>query len=107
MDKVNSQDSFGEGGAETTTSQPIVPVAEHFAKKKNWQNDERSASPKRMDNFKEKHIRSGDNSKCAKVFVSNLDFTITWGMLKDFMKQAGEVVKADIFMKDGRSRGIG
>lgn len=51
------------------------------------------------DNFK--------NPAC-KVFVSNLDFSTSWTDLRNFMKQCGDVVRADIFMnKEGKSRGMG
>lgn len=43
-----------------------------------------------------------------RVFVSNLSFETEWKYLKDHMRQAGDVVRADIFMNgNGQSRGIG
>ena len=43
-----------------------------------------------------------------RLFVSNLTFETQWKYLKDHMRQAGDVVRADIFEDDrGRSRGIG
>lgn len=43
-----------------------------------------------------------------RLFVSNLSFETEWKYLKDHMRQAGNVVRADIFEDDrGRSRGIG
>lgn len=43
-----------------------------------------------------------------RLFVSNLSYDTQWKYLKDHMRPAGDVVRADIFedMK-GRSRGIG
>ena len=42
------------------------------------------------------------------VFVSHLAFETQWKYLKDHMRQAGDVVRADIFEdQKGRSRGIG
>jgi RNA recognition motif-containing protein len=63
---------------------------------------------KRKNNRKHDYRKSdGDNQKC-KVFVENLNFTTNWGKLKDFMKQAGIVERADIIKNmDGKSRGKG
>lgn len=42
------------------------------------------------------------------VFVSNLAFEVAWQDLKDHMRQAGNVLRADIFIGyDGRSKGFG
>jgi RNA recognition motif-containing protein len=50
----------------------------------------------------------GYSSEGVKVFVSNLAFESTWRTLKDHMRQAGDVLRADIFEDErGRSRGIG
>lgn len=44
----------------------------------------------------------------AKVFVSNLAFGVGWQNLKDHMRQAGNVLRADVFVDyDGRSKGYG
>ena len=43
-----------------------------------------------------------------RVFVSNLSYETQWKYLKDHMRQAGDVVRADIFEDEkGRSRGMG
>lgn len=50
----------------------------------------------------------GKDVSGKRVFVSNLAFETQWKYLKDHMRQAGDVVRADIFEnKDGSSRGIG
>lgn len=50
----------------------------------------------------------GKNVAGKRVFISNLAFETQWKYLKDHMRQAGDVVRADIFEnKDGTSRGIG
>ena len=42
------------------------------------------------------------------MFVSNMSYETNWRNLKDFMRKAGEVIRADIFEDEkGRSRGIG
>ncbi|KAK3578292.1 hypothetical protein CHS0354_010496, partial [Potamilus streckersoni] len=42
------------------------------------------------------------------VFVSNLDYKVTWKKLKDVFKLAGNVIRAEIKQdKDGKSRGMG
>ncbi|CDK27629.1 unnamed protein product [Kuraishia capsulata CBS 1993] len=41
------------------------------------------------------------------VFVGNLPFSCEWYQLKDHFKEIGEVVRADIIVRGGRSRGMG
>jgi RNA recognition motif-containing protein len=44
----------------------------------------------------------------TEVFVGNLPFSINWQALKDLMRDAGEVVRADVRLDSfGRSRGFG
>jgi len=44
----------------------------------------------------------------SKVFVSNLAYETTWKSLKEHMRKAGEVVRADVMENDrGRSKGLG
>ena len=44
----------------------------------------------------------------CKVVVSNLNYRTTWHALKDHMRQAGEVLHADVMVgPDGRSKGCG
>lgn len=43
----------------------------------------------------------------TKVFVSNLAYEVGWQDLKDHMRQAGNVLHADVFTgNDGRSKGL-
>ena len=43
-----------------------------------------------------------------RVFCGNLAWTVDWRDLKDHMRQAGEVIRADVMlMPDGRSKGCG
>lgn len=43
-----------------------------------------------------------------KVFVSNLAYEVSWQDLKDHMRHAGNVLRADIIVgPDGRSKGLG
>lgn len=49
-----------------------------------------------------------DDTQNRRVFVGNLSYSVRWPQLKDFMKQAGEVVRADILAQgNGLSRGCG
>lgn len=42
------------------------------------------------------------------MFVSNLAYDVQWQDLKDHMKNAGSVIRADVFVgPDGRSKGLG
>lgn len=44
----------------------------------------------------------------CKVYVGNLPWRVTWPILKDHMKKAGEVIRVDIFEDaQGRSKGCG
>lgn len=46
--------------------------------------------------------------KFKKVFVGNLNFSTNWQKLKDYMKKAGNVLFADVFLdQKGRSKGCG
>ncbi|CAM9735374.1 unnamed protein product [Laminaria digitata] len=46
-------------------------------------------------------------SNC-KVFVSNLAYEVSWQDLKDHMRHAGNVIRADVIVgPDGRSKGLG
>ncbi|CDW80438.1 single-stranded g-strand telomeric dna-binding protein [Stylonychia lemnae] len=80
-------------------------------KKSYHKNDDRHRDNRR--NRDRDRRRSNSNNKehgngSYKVFVSNLSFDTTWKTLKDHMRKAGEVVRADVFMDDrGRSRGLG
>eukprot|EP00928_Gymnodinium_smaydae_P027368 TRINITY_DN21190_c0_g1_i2.p1 TRINITY_DN21190_c0_g1~~TRINITY_DN21190_c0_g1_i2.p1 ORF type:complete len:411 (+),score=42.62 TRINITY_DN21190_c0_g1_i2:55-1233(+) len=51
-----------------------------------------------------------DELRC-RVFVGNLDFSVTWQDLKDHMREVGEVVFAEVMteggVKGGRSKGCG
>ncbi|ANB15462.1 Hrb1p [Sugiyamaella lignohabitans] len=43
-----------------------------------------------------------------RVYVGNLAYDVRWQQLKDFMKQAGDVVRADVLIgPNGRSKGCG
>ena len=59
----------------------------------------------------EREVNNGDYQRAMegrRLFVSNLAFETQWKYLKDHMRQAGDVVRADIFEdQKGRSRGIG
>lgn len=49
-----------------------------------------------------------DRMRGRRIFISNLSFDTQWRQLKDLMRQAGEVVRVDIFQDDrGRSKGSG
>lgn len=43
----------------------------------------------------------------CKVYVGNMSWQTKWQTLKDFMGQAGNVIHAKIFMKDGKGKGKG
>lgn len=44
----------------------------------------------------------------TRVYVHNLDWSVTWQLLKDHMRAAGEVLRAEVLLKpNGQSRGYG
>ncbi|KAG9294124.1 hypothetical protein G9A89_021483 [Geosiphon pyriformis] len=48
------------------------------------------------------------SQKECRVYVGNLAYEVKWGQLKDFMRQAGEVVFADVLLQaNGMSKGCG
>ncbi|KAI8064017.1 hypothetical protein BDF21DRAFT_466701 [Thamnidium elegans] len=47
-------------------------------------------------------------NKDCRVYVGNLPFEVSWHQLKDFMREAGQVVHVDVLkMPNGRSKGCG
>ena len=50
----------------------------------------------------------GANNQSRRVYVGNLSWNVTWQDLKDYMRDAGEVVHAEVMTEsDGRSKGCG
>lgn len=63
-------------------------------------NDRRNAPP---SSATAQQIKPG-----TEIFVGNLPFSINWQALKDIMRDAGEVVRADVRLDNwGKSRGFG
>lgn len=55
-----------------------------------------------------KDVEAPQNKDFTKVFVGNLSYQTSWQDLKDFMKTAGDVLYADVFMDSyGKSKGCG
>ncbi|KTW27676.1 hypothetical protein T552_02116 [Pneumocystis carinii B80] len=53
------------------------------------------------------HIREASQQD-RRVYIGNLSYDVKWHHLKDFMKQAGEVIFADVLMlPNGMSKGCG
>merc|ERR1712226_1580853 len=51
---------------------------------------------------------SGEEAKNRRVYVGNLSWDVAWQDLKDHMRQAGEVVHAEVITEfTGRSKGCG
>ena len=62
--------------------------------------------------YKTPQSKGDDNNKsnpCRTIFCGNLSYETTWQTLKDHMRQAGEVTRADVLMDrvTGRSKGCG
>ncbi|CAO3703590.1 unnamed protein product [Rhizopus stolonifer] len=52
--------------------------------------------------------RSPRHEPTCTVFVGNLSYEATWFQLKDFMRDAGEIIHADVVkFSDGKSKGCG
>jgi len=55
----------------------------------------------------EVHVSGGEKQGC-RVYVGNLSWEVAWQDLKDHMREAGEVVHAEVMTEaDGRSKGCG
>ncbi|GJQ11312.1 hypothetical protein GpartN1_g3103.t1 [Galdieria partita] len=55
-----------------------------------------------------KEENSADNNRKRRVFVGNLSYRTPWQILKDHMRQAGSVIRAEVFSDSlGRSAGCG
>lgn len=71
---------------------------------KRRQERERSDRPERRERFNPNEPPKPG----TEVFVGNLPFSVTWQTLKDLMRSAGDVVRADVMQtKWGKSRGFG
>ncbi|VVT58506.1 uncharacterized protein SAPINGB_P006243 [Magnusiomyces paraingens] len=52
--------------------------------------------------------QQSSSSQDRRVYVGNLAYNVKWGELKDFMRQAGEVINADVLtLPNGKSKGCG
>lgn len=62
----------------------------------------------RVDRERGRRSPGAEEDQGARLFVANLSYSVSWQRLKDHMKQAGPVVKCDIFKNpDGSSKGMG
>jgi len=53
-------------------------------------------------------VSSDPESQSRRVYVGNLSWDVTWSELKDHMRTAGDVVRADVICEhNGRSKGCG
>eukprot|EP00501_MAST-03F_sp_TOSAG23-6_P001666 GSMAST32.ASY1.ANO1.1735.1 assembled CDS len=60
------------------------------------------------DEYGGKSVKNDVQDTCFSVYVGNLDWSVEWQDLKDHMRAAGDVVRADVFkFRDGRSTGGG
>lgn len=54
------------------------------------------------------HFSSGEQAQSRRVYVGNVSWDVNWPILKDHMRQAGEVVHAEVICEqNGRSKGCG
>merc|ERR1719343_1560358 len=68
----------------------------------------------RYNNHRNRHhgnssmIPSDPESQSRRVYVGNLSWDVTWSELKDYMRTAGDVVRAEVICEhNGRSKGCG
>ena len=71
--------------------------------------EERSAGVLRgAPNTAARSFSTGQNAKNRRVYVGNLSWDVAWQDLKDHMRQAGEVIHAEVITEyNGRSKGCG
>lgn len=86
-----------EGEAEDTTGPKVS---------KDTKKDTRRHAPyKKPDGTDEAEAVNANNTR---VYVGNLSWSVGWRDLKDHMKSAGDVIRADVLTSyDGRSKGCG
>ena len=54
------------------------------------------------------YFSTGEQAQSRRVYVGNLSWDVNWAILKDHMRQAGEVVHVDVICEsNGRSKGCG
>ncbi|RZC57917.1 hypothetical protein C5167_005222 [Papaver somniferum] len=71
-----------------------------------WKSDVDAESPKTNSKPKTPTSPQNQNTGSKKLFVGNLSFSLEQKDLKEFFKDAGEIVKVDFAtLKDGRSKG--
>lgn len=93
----NHSPSFYGFSRQRRSRSPLVPPSHrrHY--------DERQAARQAMVN----HIREASQQD-RRVYIGNLSYDVKWHHLKDFMKQAGEVIFADVLLlPNGMSKGCG
>jgi len=67
----------------------------------------------RYNNSRNRHpgnstVSSDPESQSRRIYVGNLSWDVTWSELKDHMRTAGDVVRADVICEhNGRSKGCG
>eukprot|EP00929_Paragymnodinium_shiwhaense_P027662 TRINITY_DN16190_c0_g1_i1.p1 TRINITY_DN16190_c0_g1~~TRINITY_DN16190_c0_g1_i1.p1 ORF type:complete len:383 (+),score=64.46 TRINITY_DN16190_c0_g1_i1:75-1223(+) len=82
----------------------LIFVREDRDKGKGSGKGKRARSPERFQpRYRER--RDHDSESASRVFVGNLPFSTTWQRLKDFMRQAGDVIHADIMGEPGTPLG--
>ena len=70
--------------------------------------EQRGAAAGTQHQFSSHHFSGGEQSKSRRVYVGNLSWDVAWQDLKDHMREAGEVVHAEIIREhNGRSKGCG
>lgn len=89
-------------GREIFVRQDYPPPEEK--RRQDRERPERLERPERRERFNPNEpVKPG-----TEVFVGNLPFSTTWQTLKDLMRTAGDVVRADVMQtKWGKSRGFG
>ena len=64
--------------------------------------------PRSRGHHTSRRFSSGEKSKNRRVYVGNLSWDVAWQDLKDHMREAGEVLHAEVIMEaNGRSKGCG
>jgi RNA recognition motif-containing protein len=85
------------------------PEKKEEASFRSRQDDYRSDYPPKREEYREKRREAAAPPKPGtEIFVGNLPFSVNWQALKDIMREAGEVVRADVRLDSwGKSRGFG
>ena len=98
------------GGREIFVRKDQPPPAERGERGDKNERKERAEQERKegkSERQREQRKEQFDGRPGTEVFVGNLPYSTTWHTLKDIFREAGDIVRADVMQKYGKSRGFG